>query len=69
MQGILTVVRSSTLKILPYIQHHVPDDCGGYTLMGVVTEEAQEYMVPTVPHGGVVKNENEYVCMSLQDQN
>ena len=32
--------------------------------MGVVTEEAQEYMVPTVPHGGVEKNENEYVCMS-----
>ena len=27
--------------------------------MGVVTEEPQEYMIPTVPHGGVVKNENE----------
>ena len=28
--------------------------------MDVVTEESQKYMVPTVPHGGVVKNENEY---------
>ena len=36
--------------------------------MGVVTEEPQEYIVPTVPHVGVVKNENEYVCMSPQDQ-
>ena len=52
--------------IPPYIQHPVPDE---YTLMQVVTEEAQEYMVPTVSHGGVGKNENEYVCMSPQDQN
>ena len=35
-----------------------------YTLVGVVTEEAQEYMVPNVQHGGVVDNENE-----SEDQN
>ena len=43
------------LSLFCYIQHPVPEE---YTLMGVVTEEAQEYMVPTVPHGGGVKNEN-----------
>ena len=39
-----------------YIQHPASD----YTKMGVATEKTQEYMVPTVQHGGVVKNENEY---------
>ena len=47
-----------------YIQHPVPDECDEYALMGVVTEEAQECIVPTVPHGGGVKNENE-----SEDQN
>ena len=52
--------------IPPYVQHPVPDEC---TLMGVVTEKTQQYMVPTVPHFEMVKNENEYVGMYFQDQN
>ena len=41
--------------LLHYIQHPVPDDCGEYTVMGVVPEEAQEYMVPTAAYEVVNK--------------
>ena len=40
-----------------FIQHPVPDDCGEYTVMGVVPEEAEEYMVTTAADGGKIVKE------------